>query len=119
MKRFLIVAMLLCLPVLSWGAGLNWNAPTTYTDNTAIPAAKISAIVYKSYTGAASAGPWTLNSTTAPGVTNATAPDPAPGGTTWYTVEALLEGQTSAKATAVSKTVPFLVPKAPTGLTVN
>jgi hypothetical protein len=100
-------------------ATLNWIAPSQYTNNDPIPAAKVATITYKLYTGPALAGPWTLATTTAQGATTGTAPSPASGGTLWYTIDATLDGQISAKATAVSLTVPFQVPKAPTGLTVN
>lgn len=41
------------------------------------------------------------------------APDPPPGEVLWYTVDAELDGITSAKGAAMSKTVPFPAPAGP------
>jgi hypothetical protein len=37
----------------------------------------------------------------------------------WYTLDCTLAGQTSSKATAVSKSAPFKTPGPPTGLGIN
>jgi hypothetical protein len=101
-------------------ATLSWTAPTQYTDNTVIPAAKIPTITYTPAYGSSASGPWTAGTATAAGATSAVVPDPASGTTRYYTVQATLDGQTSGYATPpVSKTAPFLTPKSPTGLSVN
>jgi hypothetical protein len=115
--HFLVLVILAAMVGITSAASYRWDGPTTYTDGSAIPAAKISQIVYRAYIGDSSTGPWVLDFTTSAGVTNAVLSDPPPGGTLWYTVDAFLDGVPSAKAAAVSKTVPFQVPAAPTGLT--
>jgi len=113
MKRFLMFAVLMCLfAPMVFGATIFFNKVTTYTDGSAIPAAKIPTIVYKAYTGPASSGPWTAGGTVTDNLA-LPALEPAAGQTLFYTVDATLDGQTSAKAAAMSKTVPFLTPGGP------
>ena len=99
-------------------ATITWIAPSQYTNNTPIPVEKITTIVSMIYTGTSATGPWTLETTTAAGATTGTASDPSPGGTTWYTIDSTLDGQTSAKAVAVSKSLPFQVPSS-TAVTIS
>jgi hypothetical protein len=115
---FVLISMFVAIP--AFPATLTWTAPTLYTDNTAIPAAKIATITYTPAYGSSASGPWTAGTATAAGATSAVVPDPASGTTRYYTVQATLDGQTSGYATPpVSKTAPFLTPKSPTGLSVN
>ena len=112
-------ALIFMLAATAQAANLAWTPPTQYTDNTAIPAAKIPTITYTPAYGSSATGPWTDVTSTAAGATSAVVPDPAVGTTRWYSVKSNLDGQTSAYATAVSKTAPYLTPKSPTGLSVN
>lgn len=107
------------LPLGTNAATLSWTAPGTYTDGSNISTTDQGRITYTPYYGSSSTGPWTSGTSTLPGVTTSTLPDPAVGATRWYTVDATLDGMTSAKGTAVSKTVPFKVPGAPGTLTVQ
>ncbi len=118
---FLLLALFVAVPLIAQAASMMWQAPTNYADNVAtqIPAADQARIVYTPYYGPSATGPWTAGMTTAAGVTTVTLPDPGPGQTRWYTVDATLDGQTSAKGVAASKTVPFKVPAAPSGITVQ
>ncbi len=104
------------LPAPAQAQTMSWTPPATYTDGSAIPAADQARIVYTPYHGNSSSGPWTADPPTAPGATSATVPTPAPGQTLWYTAEATLDGQTSAKGQAVSLQVPYKTPGAPTNL---
>ena len=113
-KLFVLLALIVAvMSTTAIAAVLTWTAPTTYTDASAIAPADIARIVYTPYYGAATTGPWTAGTTTGAGILTATLPDPSPGATRWYTVDATLDGQTSAKGVAASKTVPFRVPAVP------
>jgi hypothetical protein len=114
MLLFVVAALMVSGEALA--ATLSWTAPATYTDGTAIPAAKIATITYKTYTGSASTGPWTAGSTTGAGALSATVPEPAPGTTMWYTIDCTLDGQVSGKAAAVSKISPYKNPNPPANL---
>ena len=124
MRRSLLLialfAMLLAvgplLPAPAQASTMSWTPSASYTDGTPIPATDQARIVYTPYHGNSSSGPWTADTPTAPGVTSATVPTPSAGQTLWYTVEATLDGQTSAKAQAVSLQVPYKTPAAPTNL---
>jgi hypothetical protein len=98
---------------------LSWTAPGNYTDGSAISAADQALIVYTPFTGPAATGPWSARPSTTAGATSATVPEPSPGTTLYYTLDCTLNGQTSAKATAVSKTAPFKAPSAPGGLSIQ
>ena len=115
MKKILVLLALIVLVMSTTAiaAVLTWTAPTTYTDTSAIAPADIARIVYTPYYGASATGPWTAGTTTGAGVLTTTLPDPSPGATRWYTVDATLDGMTSAKAAAKSKTVPFRIPAGP------
>ena len=117
----LVLALFVAAPLIAQAATMTWQPPANYADNVAtpIPAADIARIVYTPYYGSSATGPWTAGTMTAAGVTTAILPDPGPGQTRWYTVDATLDGQTSAKGVAASKTVPFKVPAAPSGITVQ
>ncbi len=119
MRRYIFLAICLLLPVMAFAGTATWTLPTEYTDATPIATADIARITTTLYYGSSSSGPWTLITTTVAGATTATVPDPARGATRWYTAEANLDGQTSAKGVAVSKTTPFQTPKAPSGFTIQ
>ena len=121
------VLMFLIVMVLLWSADpraavCTWAAPTNYapvppaTVGDPIPSAKIATITYKVYSGSSASGPWSLMTTTAAGALSATLLDPAPGGTLCCTLEAVLDGQTSAKASAACKAFPQKTPEAPSNL---
>ena len=105
MKRLLILSVIMVLfAPLAFGATMTWTVPT-FTDGTPIPATELAKIVYTPYMGDSATGPWTAGAKTAPGVLTATMPDPAAGGTLFYTVDATLGKDTSAKAVPASKTI--------------
>jgi len=110
--RKVIVLLVLFVAMPAIGAFIDFDRVTTYTDASAIPAAKIPTIQYRAYYGASTTGPWVTGATVTDNQT-ITAPDPAPGATVWYTVDATLDGMTSAKAVPKSKTVPFQAADAP------
>ena len=113
MKRVLMVLVLMAVfAPLVFGATIHFDRATTYTDGVAIPSAKIPTIVYRAYTGPAPAGPWTAGGTVTDNLALPAA-EPSAGQTLWYTVDATLDGMTSGKAAAVSKTVPFNIPAVP------
>ena len=113
MKRLLMFSVMMVLfAPLVFGSTIYFDRVTTYTDGSAIPSAKIPTIVYKAYTGPASAGPWTAGGTVTDNLA-LPALEPGAGQTLWYTVDATLDGMTSAKAAAKSKTVPFSLPVVP------
>ena len=118
----MILGLLIAGVILTSGnaaaATLSWSSPTTYTDSTPILTADQARITYTPYTGTSAAGPWTARPSTSAGATSATVPDPAIGTTMYYTLDCTLDGQTSAKAVAVSKTL-FKVPGAPLSITVQ
>jgi len=113
MKRLLMFAVLMCLfAPMVFGATIFFNKVTTYSDGSAIPAAKIPTIVYKGYTGPAAIGPWTSGSAVTDNLA-LPALEPGVGQTLWYTIDATLDGMTSTKAAAMSKTIPFPTPAGP------
>ena len=113
MKRLLMFSVMMVLfAPLVFGATIYFDRVTTYTDGSAIPSAKIPTIVYKAYTGPASAGPWTPGGTVTDNLA-LPALEPAAGTTLWYSMDATLDGMTSGKAAGVSKTVPFSLPVVP------
>ena len=112
MKKILVLlALFVAAPAIA--ALIDYDRVTTYVDDTAIPAAKIPTIQYRGYSGPSITGPWTPAGIVTDNL-SITAPDPAPGATLWYTVDATLDGMTSAKGAAKSKTVPFPAPAGPT-----
>jgi hypothetical protein len=113
MMKKIIFILCLFIAAPSIAAVVEWDAPVTYTDNTAIPAGKVLTIVYTPFIGDTFTGPWVAGNKTAPGILSATMPDPAPGATKHYTVSATLDGQESGKAVPASKTVPFQTPSPP------
>ncbi len=116
MRRMLTVllGMLLILTAnVVKAANLSWTGPTLYVDGTTISTADQARITYTPYSGASSTGPWAAGTATAPGILTTTLPDPAPGVTRWYTVDATLDGMTGGKAVAASKSVPFRQPGIP------
>jgi hypothetical protein len=113
MKKFcLSVVLLMGFASSAFSATIYYGRVTTYDDGTAISAAKIPTIIYKAYYGPSVTGPWTSGNTATDNAA-LTAPDPARGGTLWYTLDATLDGMTSIKAAAKSKTVPFQATQAP------
>ena len=119
MKRFLMFAVLMCVfAPFVFGATIFVDRVTTYTDGSAIPAAKIPTIVYKAYTGPAATGPWTSGAAVTDNLA-IPALEPAAGQTLWYSIDANLDGMTSAKAAAKSKNIPFLAPTGPVLLDVR
>ena len=107
MKRLLMFSVLMCLfAPLVFGAFIDFDKVTTYVDGSAIAPAKIPTIQYRGYYGVSPTGPWTPAGVVTDNLT-ITAPDPAVGGTMWYTVDATLDGQTSNKGVAASKGIPF------------
>lgn len=121
MQKTVVLVLVLFVAIPALAATVTWQAPTNYNDNVAtpIPAADQARIVYTIYYGPTQTGPWTAGTTTGAGVLTGTAPDPAAGATRWYTVDATLDGQTSAKGVAASKFFPFKVPAAPSGIVVQ
>jgi len=117
----LTVAFAILLSVsVAWAATLSWTGPMTYTDGSAIPAVDQARITYTPYTGPAATGPWSARPATAAGATSATVPNPSPGSTLYYTVDATLDGMTSVKASpAVSKTAPYKTPSGCSGLSIQ
>ena len=111
-KVLMLLAMVVLFAPLVFGATLDFDRVTTYTDGTNIPAAKVPTIQYRGYSGPSSTGPWTPAGLVTDNLAIA-APDPAAGATLWYTLDASLDGMTSAKAAALSKTIPFPTPAGP------
>jgi hypothetical protein len=106
-KILVLLTLFVAAPALA--AFIDYNRSVTYTDNTAIPAAKIPTIQYQGHYGPAVTGPWTSGNTVTDNLA-ISAPDPPAGATWWYTVTATLDGMTSDKAAAKSKTIPFQTP---------
>lgn len=120
MKRIILsICVLILIPLATNAATVEWSAPSSYTDNTAIAPADVARIVYTPFIGDTVSGPWVAGPKTAPGVLSATMPDPAPGATKKYTVSAGLDGMESEKAVPASKTMPVPVPNAPPGCRVR
>ena len=109
-KIVILLALFVAAPAIA--ALIDYDRVTTYTDSSAIPAAKVPTIQYRGYSGPSLTGPWTPAGLVTDNLT-ISAPDPAPGATLWYTVDATLDGMTSAKGVAKSKTVPFGLPAGP------
>jgi len=114
MKRLTMfgIGLLILSPLFVNAAFIDFDRVVTYTDSSAIPVAKVPTIQYQGYSGPSVAGPWTPAGLVTDNLT-ITAPDPAAGATLWYTVDASLDGMTSAKGPAVSKSLPFLRPAGP------
>lgn len=113
-KVLFLLLLFVALPAMA--AVITVTPPAQYTDNVAIPAAKIPTMTYTPMWGPVDAGQGTwpnIGSPGAPGVTTLTAPDPPAGRTYWYTVTVTLDGETSGKAAAKSKMVPFRQPGVP------
>lgn len=111
------LALALALFALSASAGtatLTCTAPTQNTDGSAIAGA----ITYNFYRGTSAATANTKLNTT-PVSSCAYTDNSAPVGTSWWSVTAIVGGQESAKAPAVSKTIAPPVPNPPTLLTVD
>lgn len=112
-KAILLLAVfVLVMSTTAIAALIDYDRVTTYTDNSAIPAAKIPTIQYRGYSGPSPTGPWTPAGIVTDNLT-ITAPDPVAGATLWYTVDDTLDGMTSEKAPALSKSLPFLRPAGP------
>jgi hypothetical protein len=93
----------------SKAAFIDFDRSTHYTDNTAIPAAKIPTIKYKAWYGTNQSNPATDGPTVTDNVT-IEVPDPPAGSTWWYTVQPMLDNVWGSKAAAKPKTVPFKTP---------
>lgn len=111
MKKILILLVLVVIvtSTTAIAALIDYDRVTTYTDNTAISAAKIPTIQYKGWYGPTQTDPENPGPTVTDNQT-ITVPDPPAGSTWWYTVTATLDNATSAKAAAKSKTIPFQTP---------
>ena len=123
MKK-LVTPVLLVIALPAFAAILSWSPPNYYTSGQVIFPVDKDYIMYMPYTGNSASGPWIPLSLTPEGATSASVPEPDPGTTLWYTVDANLYGMTSVKAAAVSKTVdplppPILVPEAPGAVVVQ
>jgi len=113
MKRLLMFSVMMVLfAPLVFGATIYFDRVTTYVDGSAIPSAKIPTIVYRAYTGPSDTGPWTAGGTVTDNLA-LPALEPAAGTTLWYSVDATLDGMTSARSAAKSKAVPFSLPVVP------
>ena len=108
----LLAVIVAVMSTTAIAALIDYDRVTEYTDSSAIPAAKVPTIQYRGYSGPSVTGPWTPAGLVTDNLA-ISAPDPAPGATLWYTVDASLDGMTSAKAPAVSKSLPFLRPAGP------
>jgi len=118
--RKTIALLILFVAVPSIAAVVTFDRVTTYTDGSPIPSAKVSTIQYRAYYGPSQTGPWTAGDVVTDNLAiTAPDPDPAKGVTLWYTVDASLDGQTSAKAVPASKTVPYPTPSPPPGCAVR
>lgn len=115
MKKILfLLALFVAMPAIA--AVVTVTPPTTYTDNTVIPAAKIPTMTYTPMWGPSDVGQGTwpnVGSPGAPGVTTLNAPDPPAGSTWWYTVIVTLDNTPSGKGVAASKAVPYKTPGLP------
>lgn len=109
---FLLLAWILAGSSTAIAAFIDFDRVTTYEGGAAIPAEKITGIRYRGYTGPSAAGPWTAGNVVTDNMA-IVAPDPPPGEVRWYTVDAELDGITSAKGAAMSKAVPFPAPAGP------
>lgn len=114
-----VLGVILLSATFAMALSAYWTGPTQYTDGSAISTADQARITYTVYSGSTASGPWTVVTTTAAGATSAVVPAPSSGVTLWYTGEANLDGQTSAKATPASYTTPFKSPAAPSGFQVR
>ena len=119
-KSLVLALILLVVSSPAMAATVSWVLPTAYTNGNPILAVDQARTTVKIYTGNSSTGPFTLATTTAAGATSGAGPSPATGATKWYTITSNLDGQESAQySPAVSLTIPFPVPVAPSGLTVS
>ena len=117
MKRIIVLlALFVAAPAVA--AVINFDRVTTYADGTNILASKVPTIQYRGYYGSSATGPWTSGNVVTDNLV-ISAPDPAAGGTLWYAVTAILDGQESAKCVPASKSVPVPVPSSPPGCTVR
>lgn len=114
-KSFAMCILLLLMALPAHSATLSWSAVTTYADGSIIPIDKT--VTYTTYTGPSASDLSTVQGTTT--ATSAAVPDPSPGQTMYYTVDAMVDGVRSEKAAPVSKTVPFKNPSPPTNLTIQ
>lgn len=98
-------------------ATLSWTLPTTYVGGTPIGSAPVTTRIYRATTqaGLATAPVLTTTAAGATGYTDTTAPT----GTVWYQISAVVNGQESARTTAVSTTIADPAPNPPTGFTVT
>lgn len=106
MKRVLMFVLCISVlfPLTTNAAEVWYDRVTTYVGGAAIPAAKIPTIQYRVYYGPTNP-PTTVGNTATDNVM-LPAPDPPAGSTYWYALDASLDGATSAKSTAKSKSVP-------------
>src|SRR4030067_1294299 len=94
-------------------ATLSWNAVTTYTDGSTIPATLPKTYTMKS--GMSVTGPFSSEGVTTS--LSGTVSEPSPGTTKWYTVSCIVDGKESDNYyPAVSITAPAKVPGPPTNL---
>ena len=114
MKKTLVLltVIVLVMSTTAIAALIDFDRVVTYTDSSAILAAKVPTIQYRGYSGPSVTGPWTPAGLVTDNLA-ISVPDPEPGAVLWYTVDASLDGMTSAKAPAVSKSLPFLRPAGP------
>ena len=81
----------------------SWSLPTTYNDGTAIPSSVQASIVTTVYIGTGLTGPWEAVGTSSSGATSLTglSLDLKRGQRYYFTVTAMLNGQTSAYSPAI------------------
>jgi hypothetical protein len=132
-----VVGLLLIVPVIGATATIDFTKIASYSDNSAIPAAKLLQIIYTPYWGPSNAGTnpalWPNKGAGVADVSTLPAPDPSPStmpppgqsvNVTWYyTVTATLDGLESIAGSYGTKTVtvtsPLIPPKSPTGVSVR
>lgn len=124
MKKGLIFLILLSLLISIPAAAdvvktFSWSPDTVYVDGSPIAAADQAKIVYNVYFRPLG-GAWAIAATSAPGAITWTGTVAGINrGTAYeYTMDATLNGQTSAKAPTITWTDPFLAPAVPTGFTI-
>jgi hypothetical protein len=104
--RFLTILSLASLLLASngYGAKISWTLPTAYKDGSPIAPSDARRIVVDVYWGPTKEGPWMPVASSGPGGTTASAPDPPPWETRWYTVKSTLGGVESDFAAPVRRT---------------
>jgi hypothetical protein len=115
--RKIVILLALFIAAPSIAAVVTFDKVTTYSDGSAIPAAKLPLIIYTVWTAPTATGPFTAGPTS--GDNTIVAPDPVAGSTAWYSVSARLDGVDSARCAPASKTVAPLTPSSPPGCLVR